>query len=59
LWVWSRTKSDSDICPLVGATGALWRLSTELPPEPPPAEPVVVAAGRGWSETGDLATAGF
>lgn len=61
LWVWARAKSDSDICPLVGATGALWRLSLELPPEPPPPGPVVVAAERGssWSETADLMTAGF
>lgn len=60
LWAWSRRKSDVDICPLVGATGALWALSLVPPPAPPPPSPVLAAtAGGGWSETADLATAGF
>jgi hypothetical protein len=39
LWAWSRRKSTSDICPLVGSTEAFWGLSVapaEVPPPPSP-----------------------
>lgn len=59
LWAWSRRKSDGDICPLVGATGAFWGLSVSPPPTPPPPAPVVTSVAASRSETYDLATAGF
>jgi hypothetical protein len=60
LWAWSRRKSETDISPLVAATGAFWGLSVSPPPDPPPPTPVVLTAGVGTrSETGDLMTAGF
>lgn len=59
LWIWSRRKSDVDICPLVGATGALWGLSRVLPDKPPPAAPEVEMLGDSLIDTHDLATAGF
>lgn len=59
LWAWSRRKSDTDISPLVAATGAFWGLSVSPPPQAPPPSPVVVSTGTARSETGDLATAGF
>jgi hypothetical protein len=58
LWIWSRRKSETDICPLVGATGAFWGLSVvppELPPPPPPLNAPIGAVG----ETHDLMSAGF
>jgi intracellular sulfur oxidation DsrE/DsrF family protein len=57
LWAWARRKSDVDISPLVGATGAFWGLSV-VPPEEPPPPPPVNAPGEAW-ETNDLQTAGF
>lgn len=60
LWAWSRRKSDSDISPLVGATGAYWGLSVSPPPKPPAPEPQVAGGGTSsTSETAGLATAGF
>lgn len=59
LWAWSRRKSETDISPLVGATGAHWGLSVSPPPQAPPPAPQVIAAGSGRSETSELATAGF
>jgi|GEM_PF-516012 len=59
LWAWSRRKSDGDICPLVGATGAFWGLSVSPPPQAPPPSPVVTSTATARSETSALATAGF
>lgn len=59
LWIWSRRKSEIDICPLVGATGAFWRLSTVPMELPPPPLPVNAPAGDALAETDVLATAGF
>jgi len=59
LWAWSRRKSDGDICPLVGATGAFWGLSVSPPPAPPPPAPMVTTTATARSETSALATAGF
>jgi hypothetical protein len=59
LWAWSRRKSETDISPLVAATGAHWGLSVSPPPQPPAPPPVVIGDGRGTSETNELATAGF
>ena len=58
LWAWSRRKSQVDICPLVGATGAHWGLSV-APPPLAPAPPPVVTRTDVRSETNDLASAGF
>ncbi|GAB7039713.1 MULTISPECIES: hypothetical protein [Catenuloplanes] len=58
LWAWSRTRSETDICPLVGGAEALWALAVSPPEEPPPAAPVNAPAD-GRSETNELATAGF
>lgn len=58
LWAWSRRKSETDISPLVAATGAHWGLSVSPPPEAPAPPPLVELVGR-HSETHDLATAGF
>ncbi|BEL07839.1 hypothetical protein Q0Z83_060300 [Actinoplanes sichuanensis] len=60
LWVWSRRKSDIDICPLVGATGAFWGLSVVPPETPPPPSPLVeTLSGSNRAETDYLAGAGF
>lgn len=59
LWAWSRRKSDGDICPLVGATGAYWGLAVTPPPQAPPPKPIVLATAGARSETSDLASAGF
>ena len=59
LWAWSRRKSEGDVCPLVGATGAFWGLSVSPPPKTPPPPPMVTTAVTARSETSDLATAGF
>jgi hypothetical protein len=59
LWAWSRRKSDTDISPLVAATGAHWGLSVSPPPQPPPPAPHVDSAGTAGSEMAGLATAGF
>jgi hypothetical protein len=61
LWAWSRRKSDTDISPLVAATGAHWGLAVTPPPQAPPPPPVVIGAGTdaATSETHQLATAGF
>ncbi|MER7164507.1 hypothetical protein ABT336_00290 [Micromonospora sp. NPDC000207] len=59
LWAWSRRKSDVDICPLVGGTEALWALSVVPPATPAPPAPVVADRADGWSETNELAEAGF
>jgi hypothetical protein len=59
LWAWSRRKSDGDICPLVGATGAFWGLSVVPTETPPPAAPLNAPAATASSETNVLATAGF
>jgi hypothetical protein len=59
LWAWSRRKSDTDISPLVAATGAHWGLSVSPPPQPPAPAPQVGESDGGTSETNELATAGF
>jgi hypothetical protein len=59
LWAWSRRKSDTDISPLVAATGAHWGLAVTPPPQAPPPPPVVSGAAAATSETHQLATAGF
>jgi hypothetical protein len=59
LWAWSRRKSDTDISPLVAATGAHWGLSVSPPPKAPPPAPLVITSGDAGSETADLLTAGF
>lgn len=60
LWAWSRRKSDTDISPLVAATGAHWGLSVSPPPRPAAPPPQVEDGGHGAvSETNALATAGF
>jgi hypothetical protein len=58
LWAWSRRKSDVDICPLVGATGAFWGLSVVPPEQPPPAAPVSIPSGDRLVTSG-LSTQGF
>lgn len=59
LWAWSRRKSDTDISPLVAATGAHWGLAVQPPPKAPPAAPIVLAEGTATYETADLLNAGF
>jgi hypothetical protein len=59
LWAWSRRKSDTDISPLVAATGAHWGLAVQPPPKAPPPAPVVIGGTAATSETDALATAGF
>lgn len=59
LWAWSRRKSETDICPLVAATIALWALSVSPLPVGPPPAPEMVALTDSRPETSDLATAGF
>jgi hypothetical protein len=59
LWAWSRRKSDTDISPLVAATGAHWGLSVSPPPKTPPPPPQVESAASRGYETSTLATAGF
>jgi len=59
LWAWSRRRSDADICPVVGATEAFWKLSVVPPELPPPPAPMNAPAVDGLSETNALATAGF
>lgn len=59
LWAWSRTRSDVDICPLVGGTEAFWALSVVPPERPAPPAPQVESGGDGRYETNTFATAGF
>jgi hypothetical protein len=60
LWAWSRRKSESDISPLVAATGAYWGLSVSPPPKPPPAKAQVESPGRAnSSDSNPFAFAGF
>jgi hypothetical protein len=59
LWAFSRRNSDIDICPAVGAAGALYGLSLVEPEAPPPPAPIVIPGGDATSETDALATAGF
>lgn len=59
LWAWSRRKSETDISPLVAATGAHWGLSVSPPPQAPAPPPIVISTGTGGSETNLLANAGF
>jgi len=60
LWAWSRRKSDTDISPLVAATGAHWGLSVSPPPQPPAPAPQVESMNPGQkSETADLIRLGF
>lgn len=59
LWAFSRRKSEVDICPAVGAAGALYGLSMIDPEPPPPPAPQVDSTDTPRSEMNALATAGF
>jgi hypothetical protein len=60
LWAWSRRKSDTDISPLVAATGAFWGLSVSPPPRPPAPPPQVESSGGSTGyDTSTLVNAGF